>query len=182
MTWPKISLILALLVAILGYVCANPCPNQCSGSGHCDLPSHRCWCDTGYVGPACEIGDPYSATLSTFNNMYLLYKADPLQLDLIHFRIDSLQSNWLSLMITPAWEMIRHADSASAYVNESNGQWTLFDQFEHNFVDNPLNDTRQDLLHGTVWSPFAGAVSVSWSRMFQTGDFMQDIDLSKSST
>lgn len=114
--------------------------------------------------------------------MYLIYKPDPVDPTLIHFRIDSLQSNWMSLMITQSWEVIDYADSATSYVDASNGHWTLFDQFEHNFIDNPLNDTHQDLLFGAIWTPFAGALSASWSRKFMTGDTAQDLPFAQNST
>jgi hypothetical protein len=157
--------------------CSNPPPNSgAAARGTCDQASGLCHCNPGFLGPACSLYNYTSGAqawqLSPANGLTLTAMTVG---DTTHFRLDSTQKNWMSVMVMNASdeEGLRVGDAVTAHMDQATQKWVLTDQFGHNFEDNPVNDTIQNLLFPAVWMSPKGLVA-TWSRKLHTKDALQD--------
>jgi hypothetical protein len=95
--------------------------------------------------------------------------------DMTHFRLDSTQMNWMSVMIMNASEEVglMVGDAVTAHMDPVTQAWVLTDQFGHDFHNNPVDDTIQNLMYPAVWMTPKGLVA-TWSRKLETNDLLQD--------
>jgi len=52
---PRSMFVLGLLAAVAERIGASPCPNLCSGHGHCSEPDRVCRCFDGWIGGDCSL-------------------------------------------------------------------------------------------------------------------------------
>lgn len=157
--------------------CSNPPPNAgIPPRGTCDLASGRCHCNPGFLGPACSIynytSNSVPLSLSPAHGLTLTAMTVG---DMTHFRLDSTQQNWMSVMVlnAPDEAGLRVGDAATAHWDAMSNQWVLTDQFGHDFQNNPVDDTIQNLMYSAVWMSPTGLVA-TWSRKLNTQDTQQD--------
>jgi hypothetical protein len=131
-------------------------------------------CAVGFVGPDCNTKGAATAQLSP--NLLMTFSLDNANPQLIHFRLDSTQSNWISFMIINDGTY-KTGDSATAY-KAANG-WIVEDQTGHSFqgttMSDNVNNGQQNLMNPIAWQPTPQTLSAQWSRLLNTGDAVADM-------
>jgi hypothetical protein len=98
----------------------------------------------------------------------------------VHFRLESAQGNWMSIMISPRLEAdggdgMLEGDGVAVFYDAVTQTWMVEDQYGIKDRGVPVRDTHQDLLNTVVWQPVAKkSLIATWSRRLVTGDVAQD--------
>lgn len=134
---------------------------------------HGCMCATGFVGPTCNVKAATTQPLDP--TMSLSFSLDTTNANLVHFRLDSTVSRWVSLMIINDADYLK-GDSMSAFT-DANNNWVLEDQYGHPNspqMSDALVNGQQNQMNAIAWAS-NGGMSAQWSRLLNTGDTAGDM-------
>lgn len=88
---------------------------QCTNGSKCVFGPNLCACAPGYLGALCQVVANSTMTLLA-DMLNLSYALDVENPQLTHFRLDSTQTNWMSLMVmggTGSFSDLLAGDSAT---------------------------------------------------------------------